>query len=121
MEIQGKIILIDKPESIKNGEFTKQNVVIETEDSYPKKICLISWNNRITIEKFKVGDKVSAKIDIQSREYNGRWYTDVKVWELNPLTASNGEETGFATEQEQGFALPEDEKDGFTSDDPIPF
>ena len=121
MEIEGKIILIDKPESIKNGEFTKQNVVIETEDSYPKKICLVSWNNRITIENFKVGDKVSAKIDIQSREYNGRWYTDVKVWELNSLVTSNGEAAGFGTEQGQSVAMPENEKDSFTTDDPIPF
>ena len=36
----------------------------------------------------QVGDDVSVSIDIKSREYNGRWYTDVTAWRLDKRSST---------------------------------
>jgi hypothetical protein len=36
------------------------------------------------LEKYQVGDKVKISFNLSSREYNGRWYTDVRAWRIEP-------------------------------------
>ncbi len=85
MEIQGKLVEVLEPKSGKSsrGEWKKQDFIIETEDSFPKKICITNWNDKVDISSLKPGDKLNAAVNIESREYNGNWYTDVKVWKLD--------------------------------------
>ena len=92
MEIQGKIVNVLPLQSGegRNGTWKKQEFVIETEGQYPKKICLSMWGDRIDENLIQEGNEVTASIDIESREYNGRWYTDVKAWKLE------GSSTGTA-------------------------
>jgi hypothetical protein len=84
MEITGKIIQILEPLSgtSARGEWKRQDFIIETQDQYPKKVCISNWNNKANLEQMGVGTIVTASINIESREYNGRWYTDVKVWKM---------------------------------------
>lgn len=83
MELNG-IKLIDKraPEIgvTKSGkDWKKQTVVFETSnEKYPKSIALLIWNDNVDkFEKVPIGTILNAKIRVESREYNGRWYTDV--------------------------------------------
>ena len=39
------------------------------------------------LEKYQVGDKVKISFNLSSREYNGRWYTDVRAWRIEPAGA----------------------------------
>lgn len=84
LKIAGKVIEILEEQSGegRNGPWRKQDFVIETGGDYPKKICMTQWGD--DIEKFAVGvgEELTAHIDIQSREYQGRWYTDVKAWRV---------------------------------------
>lgn len=48
----------------------------------PQKVCLTIWGDSIDQYKLKAGEEVNASIDIESREYNGKWYTDVKAWKI---------------------------------------
>ena len=84
MEISGKLIqfLAVQTGQGKNGPWKKQEFVIETGDTYPKKICIAVWGEKIDMTKFKVGDSITASFDVESREYNGKWYTDVKAWKV---------------------------------------
>lgn len=41
------------------------------------------WGDKIDQFNLQAGDQVNAGIEIESREFNGRWYTDVKVWKVN--------------------------------------
>lgn len=85
MTISGKVIEILKTESgeSKNGSWQKGGFVIETESQYPKKIAISTWGNVVNYSsKLKKGEKVTVHIDIESREYNDRWYTDVKAWKI---------------------------------------
>lgn len=69
------------------GEWQKQDFILETQDQYPKKVCISVWNNKIELEPHLNG-LVKVFINIESREYNERWYTDVKAWKLESLTNS---------------------------------
>ncbi len=95
MEIQGKVIqlLQEQKGEGRNGTWRKKEYVIETQDQYPKKVCFNMWGDKIDQFPMKEGDVVKVFFDIESREYNGRWYTDVKAWKVES-TASSG--TGAA-------------------------
>lgn len=66
----------------KNGEWKKQDVIVQTEGQYPKKICISIWGDKINEKVLEVGNMLAIDFDIESREFNGRWYTDVKAWKI---------------------------------------
>ena len=120
MELTGKIINILPIQSGmgKNGnEWKKQEIIIQTEEQYPKSICITLWGNTID-NNIKQGDKIKASIDIESREYQGKWYTTVKVWKIESLSASNENEVekDFKEEprgdEDLDVLWSNDEKDG---------
>ena len=91
MEITGKIIKIYDPVTgeSKRGQWKKQNFVIETTDDYPKKICFTVWNDKADISSLTETDIVKVFFNIESREYNDNWYTDLKAWKTE-LAESGG-------------------------------
>ena len=83
MKLEGRIISVLAPESGKSKagkEWRKQNYVLETEGDYPKKVCFMVWGDKIDEFAIKQNNMVEIDIEIESREFNGRWYTDVKAW-----------------------------------------
>jgi len=84
MHITGKLIKILESQSGKssNGIWKKQDFIIETLDVYPKKICISNWNDKIDLEKVEVGTIIDVYIQIESRTYNDRWYTNLKAWKI---------------------------------------
>ena len=86
MQITGKLIQLLPPQSGqgKNGTWKKQEVIIETEGQYPKKVCIAIWGDKADEKTLQVGNSLKIDFDIESREYNGRWYTDVKAWKIEP-------------------------------------
>lgn len=89
MEITGKIIecLPLKSGQSANGEWRKQEYVLETDSQYPKKVCFMVWGEKVEQFAIQQGENVEVSIDIESREYNGRWYTDVKAWKVSRNTS----------------------------------
>lgn len=55
---------------------------MQTEEQYPKKICFVVWGDKIDEYAIRENDAVTVSVDIESREFNGRWYTDVKAWKV---------------------------------------
>ena len=84
MQITGKLIQLLPPQSGqgKNGTWKKQEVIIETGGQYPKKVCIAIWGDKADEKILKVGNTLKIDFDVESREYNGRWYTDVKAWKV---------------------------------------
>ena len=67
----------------RNGEWKKQDIIVETTDSqYPKKICVSIWGDKINPAQLQSGNDLVIDFDVESREFNGRWYTDVKAWKI---------------------------------------
>ena len=97
LEIQGKLIKLLAPVTGegKNGAWTKQEFILETYDQYPKKVCCSVWGDKVeTLRRFNLGDDIKASINIESREYNERWFTEVRAWKLDP-----GNQQGAAPQQ----------------------
>ena len=84
MEISGKIIerLPEKSGESANGTWRKQEYILETNNQYPKKVCIMAWGDKIDQFAIKLGENLVVSVDLESREYNGRWYTDVKAWKV---------------------------------------
>ena len=84
MDISGKIIevLPEKSGQSASGTWRKQEYVLETEGQYPRKVCFMAWGDKIDQFQIKHGEQITVAVDLESREYNGRWYTDVKAWKV---------------------------------------
>lgn len=94
MELKGKLQIILPPVEGqgKNGPWKKQEFVIETLGDYPKSVCISTWGDKAEeVKKFNIGDTLICSLDISSREYNGRWYTEVRAWKIMADTESSGE------------------------------
>lgn len=87
MEIRGKIIQILPLQSgvgqQSGKEWKKQEYILETDGQYPKKICFNLWGDAIDRSQIQLNEEVLVHVDIESREYNGRWYTDIKGWRVD--------------------------------------
>lgn len=84
LKISGKVLKILEMQSgeSKNGPWKKQDFILETPGKYPRKVCVTQWGDQIDQNNVTEGEEITAFIDIQSREYNGKWYTDVKAWKV---------------------------------------
>ena len=91
MQISGKLIQLLPPQSGqgKNGTWKKQEVIIETEGQYPKKVCIAIWGDKADEKVLQVGNTLKIDFDVESREYNGKWYTDVKAWKVEAATSGS--------------------------------
>ena len=81
MDIKGKIIQkleLQSGVSKAGNNWKKQEYVLETLDSYPKKVKFDFFGDRADQYPLEVGDVITLSYDIESREFNGRWYTDIR-------------------------------------------
>lgn len=70
----------------RNGNnWMKQEYVLETNEAYPKKVHFDFFGERANQYNFEVGDVILLSFDIESREYNGRWYTDIRGWKAEKV------------------------------------
>ena len=93
LEIEGRIrqkLAKQNGQSAK-GAWTKQDFILEYQDgNYPAEVCLTAFGNDkvADLDKYQVGDAVKVAFNIRAREYNGRWYNDVRVWRITPAGQS---------------------------------
>lgn len=60
----------------------KQEYILDTGGQYPKKVCFSLFGDSITKFPLQVGQDVTVSIDIESREWNNKWYTEVRAWNV---------------------------------------
>jgi len=82
MEITGKFIelLPEETGEGRNGPWKKQPFIIETQEQFPKKVCILVWGDKVDLKSFSPGQIITVSINIASREFNGKWYTDITAW-----------------------------------------
>lgn len=114
MEIQGKTIVtlpIESGTSKSGNAWQKRNFVIETSGQYPKKVCLQLFGDKVK-DCPNVGDEVKVSFDPESREWNGKWFTQLNAWKVERQGAT---QLPDQTTPEQPTAP------GIEKDDDLPF
>jgi hypothetical protein len=117
MEIKGKIIdcLPLASGTSAKGPWKKQDYILETQEQFPKKICIVVWGDKIDEFNIQKNDEVVVSCEIESREFNGRWYTDVKASKVVKEANGRSGNIGLPPKPEPGpFKKP-------SSTDDLPF
>lgn len=87
MEIQGRIIAVTPPRSgvskSTGNAWMTQDYVIESHDQYPRK-CVFNVFGEDRIKQFniQVGEELLVSFDIDAHEYNGRWFNNIRAWNV---------------------------------------
>lgn len=91
MEFKGKFLRLGSltEGTSARGAWRKQELIIETIEQYPKQVCLLCWGDTIdALATLTEGDVIKAGISIESREFNGKWYTDVRAFGLGLVSSA---------------------------------
>ena len=90
MDFEGKVVEIFPARSgvskASNNNWTSQDVLFEVlpQTQYPRKILVSFFNKADEVARLSVGGEFTVSIDITAREYNGRWYNDIRAWRVQP-------------------------------------
>ena len=86
MDIEGTIILdlpLQEGTSRQGNAWKKKEWVLETQGMYPRKVKFhVFGENRVRDLQFEVGKAYRISVDLESREFNGRWYTSIRAWRI---------------------------------------
>lgn len=90
MDIEGTIVF-DLPLQEGIGKtsgkpWKKKEWVLETFGTYPRRVKFtVFGETRVNELQFEVGKSYRISVDAESREFNGRWYTDLTAYAMVPL------------------------------------
>ncbi len=115
MEIEGKIIQelpMQSGVSKAGREWKKREWVLETFGSFPRKVKFHVFGDKSDTINIQVGQNYRLSFDLESREFNGRWYTDVSVYGAVP---SDGAQYAQAPQPQYGAAPAAQAPAGFAS------
>ena len=131
MELEGRIArkLPVQTGTSARGAWAKQEFILEyQEGNFPSQVCMNVWGDDKVreLDKYQVGDKVKVSVNLSSREYNGRWYTDVRAWRIEPAAAAQpggyAPQAAYAAPAAPSAPLPTaDDMSSPLSDDDLPF
>ena len=121
MELTGKIIQVLEARSgvaTSSGNSWKvQEYVIETQEQFPHRMMFsIFGEDKIQQAAINAGDEVTVSFDINCREFNGRWYTDVRAWKM-----VQAQSTAKAAVEMPVQAVEEDLPSASIEEDDLPF
>ena len=97
MELQGKVIaaLPERSGVSARGEWKAQDFVIETHEAYPHKMVFTVFGaDRLARFNIQIGQEVMVSFDIDAREYNGRWFNNIRAWNIQRLDAAAAQAAG---------------------------
>lgn len=86
MEFEGVVYKIMPPTrgTSARGDWQRQEVIFELPQEFSRKVCVIFFNKESDVARLKEGMTCIVSVNIESREYNGKWYTDVRAWRVQP-------------------------------------
>ena len=84
MEFEGVVYKIMPPVkgTSARGEWQRQEVIFDLPSEFSRKVCVIFFNKESEVARLREGAAYTVSFNLESREYNGRWYTDVRAWRV---------------------------------------
>ncbi len=108
-EVLGKVLQVMQPVTGegRNGAWKKQEFLIETNDQYPKKVIFSVWGDKVSmLNSLTPGIEVKVSFNPESREFNGRWYTDLRAWKIDANNVTTPSTQTFSAPPQQNFDPP---------------
>ena len=127
LELEGRIArkLPVQQGTSARGAWAKQEFIFEyQEGNFPSQICMNVWGDDKVrdLDKYQVGDKVKISFNLSSREYNGRWYTDVRAWRIEPAGAPQAPQHAQPSQPAPAAPMPSaDDFSASLTDEDLPF
>ena len=129
MELQVKVIEVLSARSgvSARGEWKSQSFVIETHDSFPRKMVFdVFGEERLTRFNIQLGQEVNVSFDIDAHEYNGRWFNNIRAFDVrlvdpNTVSAAPAAQAAPAAPQQPANAPFPPQPEQSNSDDDLPF
>lgn len=87
------------------GAWSKQEFILEYPDgNFTAQVCFTAFGTEkvAELDKYNPGDKIKVSFNLRSREFNGRWYTDLQIWRIAPAGAPT--QGGYAQAPQGGYA-----------------
>ena len=121
LEIKGRLLQIlpvQSGTSKAGNEWSKQEFVIETDEQFPKKVCFTLFGDKVSLlNGISVSDEVEVSFNVESREFNGKWYHNINAWRINPVQPAGNDAPPFSVDD---IPPPPDQSDVPPPDD-LPF
>lgn len=97
------------------GEWKKQEVVFELPGEFARKVCVGFWNDKADdAGSLRIGDRIAVSVNIESRERNGRWFTEIRGWkmsrvEMQPIIGGYAQhpQGNYGQPQQGGYGQPQ--------------
>ena len=89
MDLTGKIVAVMPAQSgvsqRTGNNWMSQQYVLEVPGMYPKRMVFEVFGED-RIKKFNVqqGQEVTVSFEIDAHEFNGRWFNEVRAWDVRP-------------------------------------
>jgi hypothetical protein len=126
LELEGRIAQKMNVQSgtTARGAWSKQEFIFEyQEGNYPTKVVMHVWGDDKVreLDKYQVNDKVKVSFNLSSREYNGRCYTDVRVWRIEPAQTGASAQPSYQTPMPPAAPMPTVDDMSEPAGDDLPF
>ena len=87
MDLTGKVIAIlpaNSGVSNRTGNpWMSQEYVIEVPGQYPRKMLFrLFGEDKIKQFNIQAGEDITVQFDIDAHEYNGRWFNEIRAWNI---------------------------------------
>ena len=96
LELYGtiKIKLAPQSGSSARGAWIRQDFILEYQDgNFPAEVCFTAWGqDKVSeLDAFQAGSQVKVSFNVRAREYNGKWYNDLRIWRITSASAGQNQ------------------------------
>ena len=126
MEIKGRILAVLEEKS-GTSQRTGNNwrcgqYVLETIEQYPKNILFeVFGEEKIHSMNIHIGEELTVFFDVDAREYNGKWYNQIRAWKVERQTEKVYQNAQSPVPMEPFPPLPETDALTFENNNEPPF
>ena len=73
-------VLEEESGSGARGDWVRRSVIVEIGDEYPRKLCVTAYSQEKAdvLARLILGQLVQMHVTFESREHEGRWFTDCR-------------------------------------------
>ena len=98
-----KLMPVQKGVSSTGREWVRQDIVMSmTNGQYVKHLAAtVMGQERIDNFNLHVGDNIVAYLDVDAKEYNGRWYNSINIWRVERVGSNGNQSQSHQQQYEQ--------------------